>query len=876
VREDYSGDGAAWDYFPHDHARSRAYRWGEDGIAGICDNHQRLCFALALWNGADPILKERMFGLTNGAGNHGEDVKEYYFYLDNAPTHAYMKYLYKYPQVAYPYADLVAENGRRKSNPWSFEYELLDTGVFQDNRYFDVFVEYAKSAPEDILIQVSVVNRGPALATLHLLPTLWFRNTWSWNPASPNVPKPMLRAGTPAQAGFGVVEATARDRNLGTRWLYCENPREILFTENDTNKERFGWGPNPSPYVKDAFDSYLIHGRADAVNPQRTGTKAAAYYKLDLAPSQTAVIRLRLSDVDMLSDPFGADFAGIVATRIEEAEAFYQAVSPFPLPDEMRRVQRQAFAGLLWGKQFYHYVIQDWLDGDLVGPRPPEQRKRGRNHEWVNLYNDDVLSMPDDWEFPWFAAWDLAFHTIPLALIDPEFAKRQLVLLGCEWYMHPAGQIPAYEWAFNDLNPPVEAWAAWRVYKIEERMCGQGDRLFLQRMFQRLMLYFTWWVNRNDIAGNNIFGGGFLGLDNIGVFDRSTIPAAVGGHIDQADGTSWMGMFCLNLLEMALELAKKEPVYADMAGKLFNHFLYIAEAMNGLGGTEVSLWDDTDSFYYDVLHLTGGQDQGEESYISMKVRSMVGLVPLFAVMKIDLDQLQSGDMEDFTRRFDWFMKNRPDLTRGAYIDVTDTNDQYLKGKKLSLVSQDKLRRILQKMLDETEFLGPYGIRSMSKYHERCPYVLPIASQYRVEYAPAESRTGDFGGNSNWRGPVWFPVNYLIIESLQRFHRYLGDAFKVEYPTGSGNQMTLWEVAAALSERLITIFLPDADGHRPVYGGTTTFQEDPNWQNLILFFEYFHGDNGAGLGASHQTGWTGIVAKLIQQWGEYAGQHHSPS
>jgi hypothetical protein len=881
VREDYSADGDAWEYFPHDQARKRAYRWGEDGIAGICDNHQSLCFAIALWNGEDDILKERLFGLTNKEGNHGEDVKEYYFYLDNTPTHSYMKCLYKYPQNKFPYADLVAENGRRKSNPWSSEYELLDTGSFTNDRYFDVFVEYAKNSPEDILIQISVVNRGPERKTLHLLPTLWFRNTWSWDP---NSVKPSLKAKGVDSSEFKVVEASSPDQDFGTRWLYCQGPQEVLYAENETNKGALGWGANASPYVKDAFEQYVLHGRKEAVDPQQSGTKAAAYYRLDLGAGETKTVRLRLSDGGTLATPFGQEFATIFEDRKREADEFYQAVTPFPLSEEMRSVQRQAFAGLLWCKQFYYYVVKEWLDGDPVGPPPPEQRKSGRNHEWIHLYNEDILSMPDTWEYPWFAAWDLAFHTISLVLIDPEFAKRQLSLLTREWYLSPEGQIPAYEWAFNDVNPPVHAWAVWRVYKIEEKMYGHADREFLEQEFQKLIFYFTWWVNRKDAEGNNIFQGGFLGLDNIGPFNRSTVPTDIGGYVDQSDGTSWMGMYCLNMLRIALELAIQDSTYEEMASKFFQHFLYIADALNQMGGEEADLWNEQDGFYYDLLHLTEGRRIDGQEFIPLKVRSVVGLIPLFAVESIDLKFLQSADLADFKKRFDWFLQNRPELTQHENIAVIDADTEFMQGKLLSLVkpdkenpSKDRLRRILQKMLKETEFLSPHGIRSVSKFHEQNPYILRVSDgqEYEVAYAPAESRTGDFGGNSNWRGPVWFPVNFLIIESLQKFHRYLGDDYKVDCPTDSGKQMTLWEVATELSNRLIHIFLRDGTGKRPVYGGTTTFQENPDWRDLILFYEYFHGDNGAGLGASHQTGWTGLVAKLIQQWGEYAAQDRTP-
>jgi hypothetical protein len=878
VREDYSADGTAWDYLPHDHARSRAYRWGEDGIAGICDNHQRLCFAIALWNGEDDILKERLFGLTNREGNHGEDSKEYYFNLDNTPTHSYMKCLYKYPQTKFPYADLVAENGRRKANPRSFEYELVDTDIFSAGRYFDVYVEYAKNSPDDILIQISVVNRGPERKTLHLLPNLWYRNTWSWYLHSV---KPFLKTGEADLPDCKVIEAGGLDWDAGNRWLYCEGPQEVLYTENETNTTRFGWGANASSYVKDAFEDYILRGRKEAVNPNQTGTKAATYYMLDIGAGETRTVRLRLSDTDMLATPFGPEFTTIFQERKREADEFYQALTPFPLSDDMRSVQRQTFAGLLWNKQFYHYVVKDWLNGDPAAPPPPPQRKAGRNRQWVHMFVEDILSMPDTWEYPWFAAWDLAFHTIPLALIDPEFAKRQLTLLTREWYMHPNGQIPAYEWAFNDLNPPVHAWAAWRVYKIEEKMYGRPDREFLERVFQKLALYFTWWVNRKEAKDDNIFQGGFLGLDNISAFDRSNIPDCIGGYVDQADGTAWMGMYCLNMLRIALELAIQDPTYDEMASKFFQHFLYIADAMNQMGAGEEDLWDDEDGLYYDILHLTGGKQINGREFVSMKLRSVVGLVPLFAIETIDLKFLQSGDLADFQKRFEWFLQNRPDMTRHDNIALINNSSEFMQGTLLSLVNPEKLRRILQKILDENEFLSPYGIRSLSKFHERNPYILPgivdeNGQPFRVEYAPAESIAGDFGGNSNWRGPVWFPINFLIIEALQKFHRYLGDDFKVECPTGSGKQMTLWEVATELSNRLIHIFLRDDSGNRPVYGGTKMFQEDPNWRDLILFYEYFHGDNGAGLGASHQTGWTGLVAKLIQQRGEYAAQGRTPN
>ena len=849
VREDYSPNGSAWDYFPHDHARSRAYRWGEDGIAGICDNHQRLCFAIALWNGQDPILKERIFGLTGNEGNHGEDVKEYYFYLDNTPTHSYMKCLYKYPQAAFPYTQLVEENRQRgRQAP---EFELLDTGVFADDRYFDVFIEYAKNTAEDILIQYSVVNRGPEEKTLHILPTLWFRNTWSW---FPDQEKPSVKV-LKSDQHLSVIEAS--ESSLGNRWLYCNEATELLFTENETNFERLYGVGNASPYVKDGINNYIIHGQKKAVNPNQIGTKVAAYHVLSIAPGETKTVRLRFCDVPDLAEPFGANFDHILRDRITEADEFYHRISPFPLSEDERNVQRQAFAGMLWSKQFYYYVVEDWLKGDPLSPVPPESRQNGRNSDWVHVFNDDVLSMPDTWEYPWFAAWDLAFHVIPLAIIDPAFAKRQLTRLTREWYMHPNGQLPAYEWAFGDVNPPVHAWAAWRVYNIEQKIYGRADQEFLERVFQKLLFNFTWWVNRKDIQGNNIFQGGFLGLDNIGVFDRSA-QLPTGGTLEQADGTSWMGMYCINMLTIALELAADNPAYEDIASKFFEHFLRISSAMEGIGRNDIALWDETDGFYYDVLLFPDGRHD------PMKVRSLVGLAPLFAVGTLEPKILEK--LPSFKRRTEWFIQNRPDLTTGiACMQSLGVGDRRL----LAITNEQKLRRILEKMLDEAEFLSPYGIRSVSKFHADHPYILTANGQeYRVDYEPAESTTGLFGGNSNWRGPIWFPMNYLIIESLQRFHHYMGDNFKVECPTGSGKQMTLLEVAIELSNRLGQIFLLNSSGHRPVYGGMEVFQTNPHWRDLILFHEYFHGDNGAGLGASHQTGWTGLVSEMIQRCGEH--------
>ncbi|TVQ45720.1 MAG: glucosidase [Gloeocapsa sp. DLM2.Bin57] len=847
VREDYSATGEAWDYLSHDQARSQAYRWGEDGIAGISDNHQRLCFALALWNGADPILKERLFGLTGSEGNHGEDVKEYYFYLDNTPTHAYMKYLYKYPQRAFPYNQLVEENRHRGRQ--TKEYELLDTGVFEGDQYFDVFVEYAKQSPEDILIKISAINRGSEPAPLHLCPTLWFRNTWSWDEKTE---KPVLKV-LPSDANFQIIEAS--HPSLGRRWLYCENSTDLLFTDNETNYERLFGVANTSPYVKDGINNYLIHGDQSAVNSDRIGTKVSIYYSLMINPGKTQTVRLRLSDSPDLTNPFGTDFEPLFQTRIAEADAFYQRICPSDLSADQRNIQRQAFAGMLWSKQFYYYAVDQWLKGDPQQPSPPSQRLQGRNHRWEHFYGDDVLSMPDKWEYPWFASWDLAFQTIPLAMIDPDFAKRQLQRLTREWYMHPNGQLPAYEWSFDDVNPPVHAWATMCVYQIEKKIYGKADRLFLERVFQKLLLNFTWWVNREDIEGNNVFEGGFLGLDNIGVFDRSK-PLPTGGYIQQSDATGWMAMYCLNLLEISLELTQDNPVYEDIANKFFKHFIYIANAMNNLGPYRSDLWDETDKFYYDVLNLPDGQ------HIPLKIRSLVGLIPLFAVATISQERLDR--LPDFKRRVMWFLENRPDLAS----HITCLEQKGIEGMRvLSLLPIDKLRHVLRKMLAESEFLSEHGIRSLSQYHAQHPYTFSIGGQeYRVDYEPSESTTNLFGGNSNWRGPIWFPVNYLIIESLQKFHTYLGDNFQVEYPTGSGKMMTLSDVARDLSNRLMGIFTQDASKRRPVYGDIERFQSDPHWRDLILFHEYFHGDFGSGLGASHQTGWTGLVAVLQQIYG----------
>jgi hypothetical protein len=848
VREDYSSNGTAWEYLPHDHARSKAYRWGEDGIAGISDRRQFLCFAIALWNGRDPILKERLFGLTGNEGNHAEDVKEYYFYLDSTPTHSYMKYLYKYPRAEYPYARLVGENRiRGREAP---EFELLDTCVFAENRYFDVMVEYAKATPEDICIRIRVTNHGPEAASLDLLPTLWFRNTWSWGE---DAEKPRMW-----QAGDGVVEC--HHDYLGCRMLFCEGTSELLFTENETNSERLYGQPNASPYVKDGINEAIVHGDPAAVNPEHRGTKTSARYHLEVPAGGTAVVRLRLADGDVRGgeparSPFD-DFEQVFAERIAEADEFYARLAPLDASDDAKNVQRQAFAGMLWSKQFYYYDVRTWLRGDPGLPPPPPERKNGRNHEWKHLYNSDVISMPDKWEYPWYAVWDLAFHCIPLALVDSDFAKEQLILMLREWYMHPNGQIPAYEWAFGDVNPPVHAWAAWRVYKIDKkRHEDRGDLAFLERIFHKLLLNFTWWVNRKDSQGNNIFEGGFLGLDNIGIFDRSA-PLPTGGFLEQSDGTSWMAMYTLNMLAISLELASHNPAYEDVASKFFEHFVHITHAMNHMGD-HTGLWDEGDGFYYDVLHFPDGRR------MPLKVRSLVGLIPLYAVEVLEpgvIDRLPG-----FKRRMEWFLNNHDDIRH--HIDIQRTADGRTR-RLLSLVNLKRLPRVLRYLLDGREFFSPYGIRSVSRIHGESPFCLYVdGHSYCVDYEPAESSSSLFGGNSNWRGPIWFPVNFLLVESLQRFHYFTGDDFQVECPTGSGRMLTLWDVAGEISRNLSHIFLRNPEGHRPVYGGTETFQTDPHWRDLILFYEYFHGDNGAGIGASHQTGWTGLVAKLLQQSGE---------
>ncbi len=845
VREDYSPDGSAWDYFPHDHARSRAYRWNEDGIAGICDIEQTICFSVAFWNGRDPILKERLFGLTGSQGNHGEDVKEYYYYLDSTPTHSYMKYLYKYPQSEFPYNDLLEKNlaaGRRAP-----EYELLDTGIFDDDRYFDCFVEYAKAEVNDILIRITIANRGAETAVINVLPTLWFRNTWSWDGIAPG--RNMRAIG----AGEIAVESP-----LAEYRLFCEDADELLFCDNNTNKRRLFDADNETPFVKDGINNYIVDHDITAVNPDLTGTKAAANYRLEIAGGEQRTVRLRLKALTPETEQpkrRRSEFANadrIFEKRIKEADTYYYSgIIPRDLSQDAQNVMRQAFAGMLWSKQFYHYDIEKWLDGDPGQPPPPEQRKKGRNSQWRHLNNADIISMPDKWEYPWYAAWDLAFHCIPLALVDAEFAKEQLIVMLREWYMHPNGQIPAYEWAFSDVNPPVHAWAALRVFQIDKRINGRGDTNFLARIFQKLLLNFTWWVNRKDVEGMNVFEGGFLGLDNIGVFDRSR-PLPTGGELVQSDGTSWMAMYCLNMLAIALELAVFDSSYEDVATKFWEHFIYISDAMNSLGEEKTAIWNEDDGFYYDVLHLRGVGN------IPLKIRSMVGLIPLFAVATIDQETLDA--LPDFKQRFFWFIKNRPNLTANV--------EKKPRRRLLSIAYRERLERVLKVMLDEAEFLSPYGIRALSRYHLENPYILKLdGGERRVDYEPGESTTDLFGGNSNWRGPVWMPVNYLLIESLQKYHYFYGDDLKVEFPTGSGKRLNLWDVAAELSRRVSHLFLKDADDRRPVFGDSEKFQTDEHFRDHILFYECFHGDNGRGIGAGHQTGWTGLVAKLLQQSGE---------
>jgi hypothetical protein len=839
VREDYSSEGNAWQYISHDMARSKAYRWGEEGIAGISDDQQLLCFAVALWNKKDPIIKERFFGLTNPQGNHGEDVKELYYYLDSTPTHSYMRMLYKYPQSEYPYSQLVEESSKRgKQDP---EYELIDTGIFAGNRYFDMEVTYAKAAANELLIQITITNRGPEKAAIEVIPQLWFRNTWAW---ANDQYKPEIYLDD-----SGTMKAS--HRQLGSYYFYCDAKSEALFCENETNTGRLYQHVQPGTF-KDGINDYIIHNHAAAINKIHKGTKSAFRIDWTLEAGKSKTVRLRLSP-EFHAKPF-QQFDALVDTRKQEADAFYQDLQKDTQDEENRMIQRQALGGMLWSKQFYYYDLDVWLRGDPGLPPPPHERKRGRNNDWNHHHSADIISMPDKWEYPWYAAWDLAFHAIPIALIDPEFAKNQLLLLTKEWYMHPNGQLPAYEWSFSDVNPPVHAWATWRVYRIDSKLQdGKRDRKFLEEIFHKLLLNFTWWVNKKDVNGNNIFQGGFLGMDNIGVFDRSSTHLPTGGHIEQSDGTSWMAMFTLNMLRMSLELAKGNPTYESLATKFFEHFLYIAGAMSNVNNEGINLWDEEDEFFYDVLHLPNNDR------IKLKVRSMVGLIPLFAVEVLDEEIFQK--MPEFTARLDWFLQNRPDLANLiSRWGARGKNQRHL----LSLLRGHRMKRLLKRMLDEKEFLSPYGVRALSRYHLDNPYVLHAnGTQFSVRYQAGESDSYLFGGNSNWRGPVWFPVNYLIIESLYRFHNYYGDDFKIEHPTGSGKLLTLRQIANDLSSRMIALFKKDGEGNRPIYGNNTLLQTDPQFQNHLLFHEYFDGDTGRGLGANHQTGWTGLVAKLIQ-------------
>jgi mannosylglycerate hydrolase MGH1-like protein len=878
VREDYSPYGNCWEYFPHDHARSRAYRWGEDGLLGISDRQCRLCFGLALWNGKDPILKERLFGLTGSEGNHGEDVKELYYYLDSTPTHSYMKALYKYPQAEYPYAQLINENRQRGLG--APELELIDTGVFNEDRYFDVFAEYAKASADDIVIRLTIANRGPEKAILHLLPTFWFRNTWSWGP----IPEESTNKPSITLERDGVVRA--KHDGLGEYELAYEGDPTPLFTENETNSARVHGYPSGQPFVKDAFHEYVVHGRADAVNSERSGTKFAPHYILEIEPGKSQVVRLRLSAVAGDESESGAaaphsktwpsseeqdfrlrfgvrqrsaafeGFDEIFAQRVAEADEFYDAVIPSETSDEAKKVARQGYAGLLWSKQFYHYSIREWLSGDPAQPAPPPERQSGRNKEWSHLFNRDIISMPDKWEYPWFAAWDLAFHMIPFSKVDPEFAKRQLILFLREWYMHPNGQIPAYEFAFGDVNPPVHAWAAWRVYKMTGPR-GQRDTAFLESVFQKLLLNFTWWVNRKDAEGNNLFSGGFLGLDNVGVFDRSK-PLPTGGFLQQADGTAWMGFYCLTMLSMALELAQTNPIYEDMASKFFEHFIGITDAMNSLGGT--GLWDEQDGFYYDQLKVDG-------QMIPLRTRSCVGLLPLIAVENLETAKINK--LPGFKKRMEWFLNYRKDLASlVTYCEVCP----FTGNRMLAVPTRDRLRRALRYMLDEDEFLSPHGLRSVSRVHRDNPYVFHAGNEeFRVDFVPGEGNSYLFGGNSNWRGPIWFPINFLMVEALERYHLFYGESFKVECPTGSGNMMTLQQVARELARRLGSIFLPNKDGARPCHGDVEKYANDPHWRELVLFYEYFHGETGRGCGASHQTGWTALAVKLLENTIEHTDQ-----
>ncbi|MBT8399444.1 MAG: glucosidase [Rhodothermia bacterium] len=852
VREDYSAKGDVWRHFPYEHARSRVYRWNEDGLGGFCNRFQNLCLAVAMWNERDPHLKERLFGLDGRQGNHGEDVKEHYFYLDGVPTHAYMKMLYKYPQVAFPYDELRAINeSRSRLDP---EFELFDAlhDTFLGNRYFDVFIEYAKVDEEDILCRITAVNRGPEAAPLHLLPHVWYRNTWGWGYHRPR-PKPELHAVT----GDAPFKVHGTHHHIGERWWYaqCRSGRSdggLLFTGNETNSERLWGTTNDATYVKDGINERVVHDKTDAVNPEMRGTKAAAWFRHVLQPGESWVVDVRFAN-HSIDAPFESTDETFEMRR-NECDDFYASIHRESLSEDERRVQRQAFAGLLWSKQFYHYGVDLWLEGDPAKPPPSTARLSGRNSEWRHFYSVAVMSMPDKWEYPWFAAWDLAFHTLPIAMIDPEWAKRQLTIILREWYMHPNGQIPAYEWNFGDVNPPVHAWAAWRVYEITRKVTGHADTVFLERIYHKLLLNFTWWVNRKDLGDNNVFQGGFLGLDNIGVFDRSK-PLPTGGYLEQADGTAWMGMYCLFMLRISLELAKTRPAYEDVATKFFEHFVYIASAINdGCGGT--GLWDPEDGFYYDLIHTP------DNRYYPVKVRSFVGLIPLLAVEVIEGEVLDM--LPRFRRRMEWFAEYRPELVEHiSSMGRPGENDRRL----LSLVDEPKLRRIMERVLDPTRFLSDYGIRSLSRQHEEEPFVLRVnGNEYKVEYEPAESRTALFGGNSNWRGPIWMPLNYLMIEALLDYHAYYGDSLTIDLPRNSGNEQSLDEVAKNIGQRLTSIFLRDADGNRPFLGDNPYMQADPHWKNHLLFHEYFHGDNGIGLGASHQTGWTALVAELIDRFG----------
>ena len=855
VREDYSPDADAWNYFTHDQARSRAYRWGEDGLLGVSDDQQYLCFAPAFWNSNDPILKERLFGLTNSEGNHGEDVKEYYFYVDSTPTHSYMQAVYKYPQRAYPYEDIITTNRQRSRN--ELEYELIDTGIFDDDRYFDIVVEYAKGGPEDLLIRITAHNRGPDAATLHMLPTLWFRNIWSW---MAEIERPRIELIT----GPGKAPAVqASHPLLGSRFLYCEGNVALLFTENETNNERLWGQSNPTQYVKDGINDAIVHGRSDAVNPDGFGTKVAPHYRFEIAAGEAATVRLRLTDLApalagsnaTTGGPFGQAFEALFEQRKREADAFYESITPANSSEDAALVMRQALAGMLWSKQYYYYHVSRWLNEHRAHPLVPGQDVQIRNRSWFHMYNADIISMPDKWEYPWYAAWDLAFHTLALSMVDIDFAKNQLDMMLHDLYLHPSGQLPAYEWNFGDVNPPVHAWATLFVYNIEEQLRGRGDVDFLKHAFNKLAMNFTWWVNRKDPSGRNVFEGGFLGLDNIGVFDRSA-ALPTGGTLDQADGTAWMALFCQNLLQMAITLSEHDPAYAELVPKYAEHFLWIAAAMDRIGDNMDELWDEEDGFFYDLLRFPDGNT------VHLKVRSLVGLLPICAVTVLDGTHVERfpAVLEQLRK----FAEYHPELS----TTIQPLTRRGMGGRRLvALVPEDKLRRVLTRVLDEEEFLSPHGIRSISRYHRDHPYVFHVdGNEFKVSYLPAESDSGMFGGNSNWRGPIWFPMNVMVLRGLLSLYSYYGDEFTVECPTGSGRQMTLFEVANEIAHRLASIFLRDDDGRRPVFGGTEKFQSDPNWRDLIPYYEYFHGDNGAGLGASHQTGWTGNVAKIIQLFG----------